>query len=79
MSEIITVRVDRETKRKIKERKIKEHKINVSRTVRKALEQEISRKEEENIKRALDEAGRILRKIPEKEIVRVMRESREER
>jgi len=74
MSEVITVRVDRETKRKIKK-----HGINVSQTVRRALQREIARKEEENLRRALNEAGHILRKIPEKEIVRVIRESRDER
>ena len=74
MSEVITVRVDRETKQKIKK-----HGINVSQTVRRALQREIAKKEEENLQRALNEAGHILRKIPEKEIVRVIRESRDER
>ncbi len=74
MSSIITVRVDSETKRKIKK-----HRINVSETVRKALQNEISKREQENLQRALDEAGRILRKIPEKDIVRAVRESRDKR
>jgi antitoxin CcdA len=74
MSSVITVRIDRETKRKIKK-----HGINVSETVRRALQKEISKKEEENLRHALDEAGRILRKIPEDEIIRVIRESRDER
>ena len=74
MSDVITVRVDRETKRKIKK-----HGINVSQTVRRALQREIAKKEEENLHRALNEAGLILRKIPEKEIVRLIRESRDER
>jgi predicted nucleic acid-binding protein len=74
VSEVITVRVDRETKRKIKK-----HGINVSQTVRRALQREIAKKEEENLQRALNEAGHILRKIPEKEIVRVIRDSRDER
>ena len=74
MSSIITVRVDSETKRKIKK-----HRINVSETVRKALQNEISKREQENLQRALDEAGRILRKIPEKDIVRSVRESRDKR
>jgi antitoxin CcdA len=74
MSSVITVRVDRETKKKIKK-----HGINVSDTVRKALEREITKREEEDLQRALDDAGRILRKIPEKDIIRVIRESRDER
>ncbi len=73
-SSIITVRVDTETKKKLKK-----HRINVSETVRRALQNEISKREEEDLQRALDEAGRILRKIPEKDIVRAVRESRDER
>ncbi len=69
-----TVRIDQETKRKIKK-----HGINVSQTVRKALEKEISKKEDMKLQRAIEDAGRILRKIPEKEIVKMIRESREER
>jgi antitoxin CcdA len=74
LSDVITVRVDHEIKQKIKK-----HRINVSQTVRKALQKEIAKKEEETLQRAFDEAGRILRKIPEKEIVRVLRESRQAR
>jgi antitoxin CcdA len=74
MSSVITVRVDRETKRKIKK-----HGINVSETVRKALQREISKREEQSLQRAVVEAGAILRKIPERDIVRVIRESRDER
>lgn len=74
MSSVITIRIDRETKKKIKK-----HGINVSETVRKALQREISKREEEELERALDEAGRILRKIPENDIVRLIRDSRDER
>ena len=74
MSSEITVRIDREDKKKIKK-----HGINVSEIVRKALQREISKREEENLQKALAGAGRILRKIPEKDIVRAMRESRDER
>ena len=74
MSSVITIRIDRETKKKIKK-----HRINVSETVRKALQREISKREEEDLERALDEAGRILRKIPENDIVKLIRDSRDER
>jgi SspJ family small acid-soluble spore protein len=74
MSAIITVRVDKKTKDKIKK-----HRINVSETVRKALNEQIEEKEQEELRGALREAGKILRKIPEKEIVRAVRESREKR
>jgi antitoxin CcdA len=74
MSSVITVRVDPETKKKIKK-----HRINVSETVRSALEKEISKREREVLERALREAGRILRNIPEKDLVRAVSESRDER
>ncbi len=74
MSAVITVRVDKETKDKIKK-----HRIKVSETVRNALRKEIRDKEKEELQGALREAGQILRKIPEKEIIRAVRESREKR
>ena len=43
MSEVVTIRIDKHTKEKIKK-----HGINVSLTVRKALEEEIRKKEEED-------------------------------
>jgi ribosomal protein S20 len=49
----------------------------VSETVRKALNEQIEEKEQEELRAALREAGKILRKIPEKEIIRAVRESRE--
>ncbi len=74
MSAVITVRVDKEIKDKIKK-----HRIKVSETVRNALRKEIRDKEKEELQGALREAGQILRKIPEKEIIRAVRESREKR
>lgn len=74
MSEIITVRIDKRTKDKIKK-----HKIDISGTVRAALQVEIQKREEEELSSALKEAGRVLRKIPETEIVRAVRQSRNER
>jgi SspJ family small acid-soluble spore protein len=43
------------------------------------LRKEIRDKEKEELQGALREAGQILRKIPEKEIIRAVRESREKR
>jgi hypothetical protein len=51
----------------------------VGETVKKALHKEISKRKEESLQRAVDEAGAILRKIPERDIVRIIRESRDER
>lgn len=74
MSEVVTVRIDKQTKDKIRK-----HQINVSETVREALNKKIQEKEKEELKSALKEAGRILRKIPEKEIIRAVRETRDKR
>jgi len=57
----------------------KKYNISISRVIRRALEEEIKRKEEEEIKRKLGEAQAILKKIPSDEIVKSIRESREQR
>jgi post-segregation antitoxin (ccd killing protein) len=74
MSDVVTVRIDRQTKQKIRK-----HGINVSKTVRAALKSEIRKHEDGELREALHKAGQILRKIPDKEIVRAVRESRDER
>jgi antitoxin CcdA len=74
MSEIVTVRVDKNTKEKM--RKLN---IDVSNTVRNALQKEIQKREEEELKNSLKQAGRLLRKIPDKEFARIMKESKESR
>ena len=68
----MNVRVDKNTKEKI--RKLN---IDVSNTVRSASRKEIQRREEEELRNSLSEAGRLLRKIPDKELARMMKESRE--
>jgi len=59
--------------------KIKKFKIPISKVIRKALEEEVRRKEEEEIREALKKAQEILKDIPPEELVKVIRESREER
>jgi len=59
--------------------KLKTYNISISKVIREALEREIERKEEEELKKLLEEAGRILRKIPEKELMEAIRSTREER
>jgi len=59
--------------------KLRKYGIVVSDVIRKALEEEIRRREEEEIKEALVKAQRILKKIPSKEIVNAVRAGREER
>ena len=74
MTEIVTVRV----KKSLKE-KARKYKIDVSKTVRVALEDEIRKREEEELTQALSDIKTILQKIPDEEIVKAIRESRDQR
>lgn len=74
MSEVVTVRV----KKSVKE-KVRKYKINVSKTVRAALEDEIKKREEEELVQAITGMKTILQKVPDEEIVRAVRESRDQR
>ncbi len=60
-------------------RKLKEYRIPVSEVIRRALEEEVRRREEMEYKKALEKMQEILKKIPSEEIVEAMRSSREER
>jgi len=59
--------------------KLKKYNISISKVIREALEREIERREKEELKKLLEEAGRILRKIPKKELMEAIRSTREER
>ncbi len=74
MTEIVTVRV----KKSLKE-KTRKYNINVSKTVRAALEAEIKKHEQEELSQALSDIKIILQKIPDEEIVKAIRESRDQR
>ena len=74
MTEVVTVRV----KKSLKE-KARKYKIDISKTVRVALEDEIRKREEEELRQALCEIKTILQKIPDEEIVKAIRESRDQR
>jgi len=74
MTSILTLRVDDETKRKIKR-----YGIPVSRVAREALEQEIERRENEEALRALRGMKKILEKVDMKRVVEHIREDRESR
>ena len=52
--------------------------INVNQLIRRALEEEVKRREREQLRVMAREASEILSKIPEEEIVKIIRESREE-
>ncbi len=74
MSEVITVRV----KKSLKE-KIRKHRINVSKTVRDALEDEVKKRENAELAQAINQMKTVLEKIPDEEIVKAIRESRDQR
>ena len=74
MSEVLTVRVDRVLKEKIRK-----YRINASKTARHALEEEIKKHETQEIADAVSEMKTLLSKIPDDEILRVIRESRDQR
>ena len=74
MSVTITAKIPKELKEKIRRLN-----INASRVIREALEAEVRRREEERLKALAREVSRILNKIPKEEIVRAIREARDER
>jgi post-segregation antitoxin (ccd killing protein) len=71
---VITVRVEKSLKEKIRK-----HKINVSKTVRAALEDEIKKRENAELIQAISQMKAVLQKIPDDEIVKAIRESRDQR
>jgi predicted transcriptional regulator len=74
MSEVVTVRVD-----KVLKKKIKKYRISVSKIAREALEEEIKKRERQELANAVNEMKILLNKIPDDEIVRAIRESRDQR
>ncbi|MGD6933247.1 MAG: type II toxin-antitoxin system CcdA family antitoxin [Candidatus Bathyarchaeia archaeon] len=74
MSEIITVRVEKTLKDKIRQ-----HKINVSETVRLALEDEVRRIENAELSNAISEMKLVLEKIPDAELMSAVHDSRDQR
>ena len=74
MSEVLTVRVDRVLKEKIRK-----YRISASKIARHALEEELKKHETQEIADAVSEMKTLLSKIPDDEILRVIRESRDQR
>ncbi|AAL64415.1 MULTISPECIES: type II toxin-antitoxin system CcdA family antitoxin [Pyrobaculum] len=74
MSVIISVRVRRELKEKAKRLG-----IDIRRVVERALEEEIKRREEEELAKSLEELRRALSGISEREWVEAVREARNAR
>ncbi len=72
------VTVSARIKREIYE-KLKRYGVNISDVIRRALEEEIRRREEEETRESLRKIQEILGKIPPEEIVEIIRSSREKR
>ena len=74
MSVTVSVRIPRELKEEAKR-----YGINISEVARRALEKEVKRRKLEEAMTAARRIGEILSKIPEEEMVKWLREAREER
>jgi post-segregation antitoxin (ccd killing protein) len=74
MTEMVTVRIDEETKRKVKR-----YGIRVSQVARAAIIREIEQKEHEEALRALRRMKEILRGVDGKRVVQHIREDRSTR
>lgn len=74
MTEMVTLRIDEETKRKVKR-----YGIHVSQVARAAILQEIERKEREEALHALRRMREILRGVDTKRVVEHIREDRRAR
>jgi post-segregation antitoxin (ccd killing protein) len=74
MSEVLTVRVDKALKRKINK-----YKIPVSKITRQAIEEEIKKREKQELTDTISEMKTLLEKIPDQEITNALRQSRDQR
>jgi antitoxin CcdA len=74
MTETVVVRVDEELKRKAKA-----YNVNISEVVRSALRDEVQKRERRELISALERAKKALSKVPDEDIVRAIRETRDER
>jgi post-segregation antitoxin (ccd killing protein) len=73
-TEVVTVRVDKALKKKLKK-----YKISVSKITRQALEEEIKKHEKQELSTAVSEMKTLLNKIPDDGIVKAIRNSRDQR
>ncbi len=71
------VTVSAKIRRDLYER-LKKYNVPVSEVIRRALEEEVKKREEEEVRNALKYTQKILKKIPSEEIVAIIRESRGE-
>lgn len=71
---VVTGKIPRELKEKIKRLG-----INVNKVIRRALEEEVRRREIELLKKSASEAAKILRKIEMNRVIKSIREDRDSR
>lgn len=74
LTETVTGKIPAEHKEKLKE-----HGVNISKIIRVAVEREVRRIEEEEQRKALEEASRLLQRIPDQVLIESIRESRDQR
>jgi antitoxin CcdA len=74
MTETVVVRVDEELKRKAKA-----YNVNISEVVRAALRDEVQKRERRELISVLERAKKALAKVPDDEIIRAVREARDDR
>jgi len=74
MTGSVIVRVDEELKRKAKA-----YDVNISEVVRSALREEVQKRERSELISALERAKKALSKVPDEEIVKAIRETRDDR
>jgi post-segregation antitoxin (ccd killing protein) len=58
---------------------LQKHGVNISALIRDAVEKEIEKIQEEEQRTALNNTSKLLQKIPDNEIVKIIRESRDKR
>ena len=73
-----TVTVSAKVRKELKE-KLQKHGISISQVVRRAIESEVKKIEEEALKNSLAEASKVLEKVKSDVLVEVIRKSREEK
>ena len=73
-----TVTVSAKVKKELKD-KLQKQGISISQVVRRAIESEVKRIEEEELKNSLAEASKVLEKVNSDVLVEVIRKSREEK
>jgi antitoxin CcdA len=74
MTGTVVVRVDEGLKKKAKA-----YNVNISEVVRTALKEEVQKRERRELISAFERAKKALSKVPDEEIVKAIREARDER